>query len=70
MADKTLGQVAYEKYVQVFARPVPHAPWGQLRPPVRGRWEAIAAAVIGERERRNAVTTALADAGRRGDRDG
>ena len=26
MADKTLGQVAYEKYVQVFARPVGPAP--------------------------------------------
>jgi hypothetical protein len=45
MADRTLGQAAYEKYGQVFRRGQV-TPWGLLRPPVRKRWEAIAAAVL------------------------
>jgi hypothetical protein len=44
-ADRTLGQVAYEKYARLFAAN-PGLPWGQLRPPVRARWEAIATAVV------------------------
>jgi hypothetical protein len=44
-ADRTLGQVAYEKHVQVFGPPG-RLPWDLLRPPVRARWEIIAAAVL------------------------
>jgi hypothetical protein len=44
MADRSLGQVAYEMHAQVFTRRV--VPWGGLRPPVRARWEAIATAVV------------------------
>ena len=54
MADRTLGQAAYEKYAQVFAGTRTLLSWEQLRPPVRARWEAIAAAVTGERQRRDA----------------
>lgn len=47
MADPTLGQVAYEQYVQAFGTPPrPKPPWESLRPPVRARWEAIATAVL------------------------
>lgn len=48
MADaaRTLGQVAYEKYVLLLAVNRPLLTWGQLRPPVRARWEAIATAVV------------------------
>jgi hypothetical protein len=46
MADRTLGQVAYEKYVQVSRDQGRKPPWGQLRPPVRARWETIATAVV------------------------
>ena len=45
-ADRTLGQAAYEAYAQVFAGTRTLASWDQLRPPVRGRWEAIATAVL------------------------
>lgn len=48
MADRTLGQAAYETYALLFAgtRTLPH--WAALRPPVRARWETVAAAVIEE----------------------
>jgi hypothetical protein len=50
MADaaRTLGQVAYEKYVQVSGDQGRKPPWAQLRPPVRARWETIATAVVEE----------------------
>jgi hypothetical protein len=46
MTERSLGQVAYEKYAEVFTRHI--APWASLRPPVRVRWELIAAAVLEE----------------------
>lgn len=46
MADRTLGQVAYEKYAIVFAGNRTLVPWHQLRPPVRARWETVAVAVL------------------------
>jgi hypothetical protein len=46
MPDRTLGQVAYEKYVQVSGDQGRKPPWAQLRPPVRARWETIATAVV------------------------
>ena len=46
MPDRTLGQVAYEKYVQVSGDSGRKPAWIALRPPVRARWEAIATAVI------------------------
>lgn len=70
MADRTLGRVAYEKHAQVFGNPGLRLKWDRLRPPVRTRWEAIAAAVIGERQRRNVVIPAGTDPGGGGDCDG
>jgi len=46
MADRSLGQVAYERYVTLFQGNRTLARWEQLRPPVRARWETIAAAVL------------------------
>ena len=63
MADRTLGQVAYEKHAQVSPRPSGRLSWDQLRPPVRARWETIATAVIEERQQRNVVITACPDPG-------
>jgi hypothetical protein len=48
MPDRTLGQVAYEKHVQVFGDSGRKPAWIALRPPVRERWETIAAAVLAE----------------------
>ena len=45
MADRSLGQVAYEKHAQVFSLKIP---WDRLRPLIRSRWEAVATAVIEE----------------------
>lgn len=44
----SLGQVAYEKYVQAFAGNRTLLAWDRLRPPVRARWETIATAVLEE----------------------
>ena len=46
MADRSPGQVAYEKYVQVSGDSGRKPAWVALRPPVRKRWETIAAAVL------------------------
>lgn len=48
MPDRSLGQVAYEKYAQVFEHTSRKLSWEQLRPGVRARWEAIATAVLEE----------------------
>lgn len=48
MADRTLGHAAYEAYVRLFSGTRTLLSWDQLRPPVRARWETIAAAVIEE----------------------
>ena len=45
-ADRSLGQVAYERYVTLFQGNRTLLTWPQLRPPVRARWETIAAAVL------------------------
>ena len=44
-ADRTLGQVAYEKYAALFTSGR-GLPWHLLRPPVRARWESVATAVL------------------------
>jgi len=46
MADRTLGQVAYEKYAVVFEHAGRKLPWEMLRPLVRARWETVAVAVL------------------------
>jgi hypothetical protein len=48
MPDRSLGQAAYEKWVIMSGHPDRKLPWDQLRPPVRARWELIAAAVLEE----------------------
>jgi hypothetical protein len=48
MADHTLGQAAYEKYVQLSGDRGRKPAWEHLRPPVRARWETIAVAVLEE----------------------
>ena len=45
---KTLGRVAYEKYVVLFGGGRKLLTWAELRPPVRARWETIATTVIEE----------------------
>jgi hypothetical protein len=46
MAEPSLGQVAYERYVVLFAGNRTLLAWDALRPPVRARWEAVATAVL------------------------
>jgi hypothetical protein len=61
MADKTLGQVAYERYAALFAGNRTLLVWDALRPPVRARWETIATAVwqSGDDAAARAVDSAL-----------
>ena len=61
MADKTLGQVAYEKHVLVFGHTERKIPWETLRPQTRSRWETVATAVwqSGDDATARAVDSAL-----------
>jgi hypothetical protein len=46
MPDRSPGQVAYEKHVQVFGRTRRAQRWDRLRPNLKARWETIATAVL------------------------